>query len=81
MHRYRVGAMAMGFGGMLSGGCAAGAGLCGAAVFTSTSWVTLCAIWAAAALTDRLVDQRPDPHHHPGTDPADQAVPGSAALA
>ncbi len=81
MRRYIVGAMAMGFGGMLAGGCAVGAGLSGAAVFTLTSWVALCAIWAAAALTDRLVDQRPDPHQKPGTDPVDQPVPGSAALA
>jgi hypothetical protein len=28
-------------------------------VFTLTAWVALCAMWAAAALTDRLVDQRP----------------------
>jgi uncharacterized protein len=49
----------MGFGGMLAGGCAVGAGLSGAAIFTITSWVTLCTMWAAAALTDRLVDQRP----------------------
>ncbi len=59
MPRYIVGAMAMGFGGMTAGGCAVGAGLSGAAVFTVTAWVTLCAIWAAAAITDRLVDQRP----------------------
>ena len=59
MRRYIVGAMCMGFGGMLAGGCAVGAGLSGAAVFTITSWVTLCAMWAAAAVTDRLVDQRP----------------------
>jgi uncharacterized membrane protein YedE/YeeE len=59
MRRYMVGAIAMGFGGMLAGGCAVGAGLSGAAVFTMTSWVTLTAMWAAAALTDRLVDQRP----------------------
>jgi uncharacterized membrane protein YedE/YeeE len=58
MRRYLVGAMAMGFGGMLAGGCAVGAGLSGAAVFTITSWVTLCTMWAAAALTDRLIDQR-----------------------
>jgi hypothetical protein len=51
-----------------------GAGLSGAAVFTITSWVTLCAIWAAAALTDRLVDQRP------ALD-ADQAMPGRRAVA
>ena len=59
MRRYIVGAIAMGFGGMTAGGCAVGAGLSGAAVFTMTSWVTLCAMWAAAAITDRLVDQRP----------------------
>ena len=59
MRRYIVGAILMGFGGMLAGGCAVGAGLSGAAVFTITSWVTLCAMWAAAAITDRLLDQRP----------------------
>jgi uncharacterized membrane protein YedE/YeeE len=69
MRRYLLGAMAMGFGGMLAGGCAVGAGLSGAAVFTITSWVTLCAMWAAAALTDRLVDQR-------DTGTLDQPVPG-----
>ncbi len=74
MRRYIIGAMSMGFGGMLAGGCAVGAGLSGAAVFTITSWVTLCAIWAAAALTDRLVDQRP------ALD-ADQAMPGHRAVA
>ena len=58
MRRYIVGAVFMGFGGMLAGGCAVGAGLSGAAVFTATSWVTLAAMWAAAALTDRIVDQR-----------------------
>ena len=70
MRRYIVGAMAMGFGGMLAGGCAVGAGLSGAAVFTATAWVTLCTMWLAAAITDRLVDQRP-------TGALDQAVPGT----
>jgi len=69
MRRYLIGAVAMGFGGMLAGGCAVGAGLSGAAVFTMTSWVTLCAIWAAAALTDRLLDQRPSAA-------LDQSMPG-----
>ncbi len=69
MRRYMFGAMAMGFGGMLAGGCAVGAGLSGAAVFTITAWVTLSAIWASAALTDRLVDQRP-------TGSLDEAMPG-----
>jgi uncharacterized membrane protein YedE/YeeE len=57
MRRYLVGAMCMGFGGMLAGGCAVGAGLSGAAVFNITSWITLCGMWAGAALTDRLIDQ------------------------
>lgn len=73
MRRAIIGALCMGFGGMLAGGCAVGAGLSGAAVFTITSWVTLCAIWAAAALTDRLLDQRPTT--------LDQPMPGSAAPA
>lgn len=58
MRRYLIGAVAMGFGGMLAGGCAVGAGLSGAAVFTVTSWVTLSAIWSAAAITDRLIDNQ-----------------------
>jgi uncharacterized protein len=74
MRRYIAGAVLMGFGGMLAGGCAVGAGLSGAAVFTLTSWVTLSAMWAAAALTDRLVDQR-----HQGT--LDQAMPGAVRSA
>jgi hypothetical protein len=57
---------------MLAGGCAVGAGLSGAAVFTITSWVALCTMWAAAALTDRLVDQR-------DTGALDQPVPGPPA--
>lgn len=59
MRRYLVGAMLMGFGGMLAGGCAVGAGLSGTAVFTITAFVTLTAMWIAAALTDRLLDQHP----------------------
>lgn len=70
MRRYIAGAVLMGFGGMLAGGCAVGAGLSGAAIFTITSWVTLTAMWAAAALTDRLVD------HHPAAVP-DQAMPSA----
>lgn len=57
MRRYIVGAVLMGFGGMLAGGCAVGAGISGASVFTITSWVTLTTIWAGAALTDTLLDR------------------------
>jgi uncharacterized membrane protein YedE/YeeE len=60
MRRSMIGAVCMGFGGMLAGGCAVGSGLSGAAIFTVTAWAALCAMWAAAALTDRLVDQRHD---------------------
>lgn len=74
MPRYIVGAMLMGFGGMLAGGCAVGAGLSGASVFTITAWITLTAIWAAAAITDRLVDQRPSAS-------LDQPVPGPGLAA
>jgi hypothetical protein len=74
MRRYIVGAMLMGFGGMTAGGCAVGAGLSGAAIFTLTAWVSLSAMWAAAALTDRLLDQQPQ-------GAIDQAVPGTPAAA
>jgi uncharacterized membrane protein YedE/YeeE len=73
MRRALAGAVCMGFGGMLAGGCAVGAGLSGAAIFTLTSWVTLVAIWGAAALTDRLVDQRPA-----AGQALDQQLPGGA---
>lgn len=74
MRRYLIGALLMGFGGMLAGGCAVGAGLSGASVFALTAWLTLCAIWFAAALTDRLLDHAP--HQQ-----LDQAMPGQATTA
>lgn len=78
MRRYIVGAVLMGFGGMLAGGCSVGAGLSGAAVFTATAWVTLGAMWGAAAITDRLLD------HHPGdtvTEPGGQTLPSKPLAA
>jgi uncharacterized membrane protein YedE/YeeE len=57
MLRSVAGAIAMGFGAMLAGGCAVGAGLSGGAIFSLTAWVALVAMWAGAALTDRLVDR------------------------
>lgn len=75
MRRYLLGAVLMGFGGMLAGGCAVGAGLSGAAVFTLTSWITLSCMWAAAALTDHLLD-RPAGRVSPQAPSApDQPVP------
>lgn len=58
MRRYLVGAGFMGFGGMLAGGCAVGAGVSGASIFALTAWVTLFAIWGAAGITDYLIDCR-----------------------
>ncbi|MDP4302537.1 YeeE/YedE family protein [Leptothrix discophora] len=58
MRRYIAGAFLMGFGGMLAGGCAVGAGVSGASVYTLTSWLTLLAMWSSASLTDWLVDRR-----------------------
>ncbi len=58
MRRYIAGAVLMGFGGMLAGGCAVGAGVSGAAVFAVTAWVTLSGMWAGATLTDWAVDRR-----------------------
>ena len=60
MMRYIAGAVLMGFGGMLAGGCAVGAGVTGGAIFALTAWVALTAMWAGAAATDYLVD-RPKP--------------------
>lgn len=59
MRRYLIGAMCMGFGGMLAGGCAVGAGLSGTSVFTVTAFVTLSGMWISAAVTDRILDQHP----------------------
>lgn len=57
MARYLTGAALMGFGGMLAGGCAVGAGVTGASVFALTAWITLTGIWLSAAITDRLVNR------------------------
>jgi uncharacterized membrane protein YedE/YeeE len=67
MRRYLTGAACMGFGGMLAGGCAVGAGVTGASIFALTAWVALSAMWAAAAITDRLVDARAEDDAAPHT--------------
>ena len=58
MRRYIIGAVLMGFGGMLAGGCAVGAGVSGASVFAVTAWVTLTGMWVGASFTDWLVDRQ-----------------------
>jgi uncharacterized membrane protein YedE/YeeE len=73
MRRYIAGAIFMGFGSMLAGGCAVGAGVTGGAIFALTAWITLLGMWVGAGLTDRWID-RPTttaatPANHPALAP------------
>lgn len=58
MERYLIGAFLMGFGAMLAGGCAVGAGMSGGAVFSLTAWLAVFAMWIGATLAHRLLGQR-----------------------
>lgn len=51
MERYLIGAVLMGFGSMLAGGCAVGAGMSGGSVFATTAWVALFSMWIGAMAT------------------------------
>ncbi|MHC0053358.1 YeeE/YedE family protein [Actibacterium sp. D379-3] len=57
MKRAMLGAAFMGFGGMLAGGCAIGAGVTGGSIFAGTAWLALFCMWVGAVLTDFVVDQ------------------------
>lgn len=59
MPRYIAGACLMGFGSMLAGGCAVGAGMTGGAVLALTAWVALVCMWLGAGVTDLLADRKP----------------------
>ena len=59
MRRYIVGAVFMGFGAMLAGGCAVGAGVTGGSIFALTAWVSLIGMWMGAGLVDRWIDTPP----------------------
>lgn len=74
MARYIVGAMAMGFGSMLAGGCAVGAGMTGGSIFALTAWITLLGMWAGAGVMDRLLAE-PVQTHQPATQRAPVVVP------
>lgn len=73
MRRYIAGAILMGFGSMLAGGCAVGAGMTGGSIFALTAWLALVGMWAGAGLTDRLMDS-PTVVHQP-----DERVVGTQA--
>ncbi|WP_108483485.1 YeeE/YedE family protein [Oceaniglobus ichthyenteri] len=55
MERYLIGAVLMGFGSMLAGGCAVGAGMSGGSVFALTAWVAVFSMWIGAMVTHRLL--------------------------
>jgi uncharacterized membrane protein YedE/YeeE len=48
---YLTGAVLMGFGAVMAGGCTVGAGMSGGAVFSNTAWLTLVSIILGAGLT------------------------------
>jgi uncharacterized membrane protein YedE/YeeE len=58
--RFLIGASLMGFGSMLAGGCAVGAGVSGGSVLVITAWVALFFMWIGAGATDFLVDRKAD---------------------
>lgn len=70
MPRYIAGALFMGFGAMLAGGCAVGAGVSGGAVFSLTAWTALAAMWAGAGLMDRWIGDGPPAVHAASDTPA-----------
>ncbi|TNE37496.1 YeeE/YedE family protein [uncultured Roseovarius sp.] len=55
MERYLVGAALMGFGSMLAGGCAVGAGMSGGAIFALTAWVAVFCMWIGAMATHLVI--------------------------
>jgi uncharacterized protein len=75
MPRYIVGAVLMGFGSMLAGGCAVGAGMTGGAIFAVTAWVTLVGMWIGGGVADRLFDGA----HKAAPAPAPSSAPAPLA--
>ncbi len=57
MERYILGGMLMGFGSMLAGGCAVGAGVTGGAILALTAWVAIFCMWLGALATQFLLRQ------------------------
>lgn len=59
MERYLLGAVLMGFGSMLAGGCAVGAGISGGAIFAVTAWLAVFCMWISAMVTHRILQVVP----------------------
>lgn len=56
MERYLFGGVLMGFGSMLAGGCAVGAGMSGGAIFALTAWVAVFCMWIGAMATHAAIN-------------------------
>ncbi|TLP46864.1 MULTISPECIES: YeeE/YedE family protein [Cohaesibacter] len=56
MERYLLGAFLMGFGAMLAGGCAVGAGMTGGSIFAITAWVAVFSMWMGGLLAMALLE-------------------------
>lgn len=55
MERYLIGGVLMGFGSMLAGGCAVGAGMAGGSILALTAWIAVFFMWVGAMATHRLL--------------------------
>jgi uncharacterized membrane protein YedE/YeeE len=62
MERYIAGAILMGFGAMLAGGCAVGSAVSGGAVMSLTAWVAGASIWAGGMATVFVMDRAGGAH-------------------
>ena len=61
MRKAMTGAALMGFGGMLAGGCAIGAGVTGGSIFVGTAWAALFCMWTGAMATSILTRAPAEP--------------------
>ncbi len=63
MRNAMIGAVMMGFGGMLAGGCAIGAGVSGGSIFAGTAWLALFCMWIGGMSMDVILGGRGQPAH------------------
>ena len=61
MRNAMIGAALMGFGGMLAGGCAIGAGVTGGSIFAGTAWLALFSMWVGGMSMDVVMGGRGQP--------------------
>ena len=55
MESYLLGAVLMGFGAMLAGGCAVGAGVSGGAILSLTAWVAAVSMWIGSFIMQAIL--------------------------